>query len=105
MSAEGENREKIIDAKLDDLSDRLRLGMNKLQVAVGENKASGGGGGGGSKVNLDEIDDNYEEEMEGIREKLAVQIAGIEEDIVDIKNDIRRQDEVIENKLKNVRMI
>ena len=30
--AEKEGREKVMEAKIEDLSDRLRFGMNKLQV-------------------------------------------------------------------------
>ena len=33
---EAEGREKLLEAKIEDLSDRLRLGMGKLQQAIGE---------------------------------------------------------------------
>ena len=33
-------------ARIDDLGDKLRLGMNKLQAAVGETARGGPGGGG-----------------------------------------------------------
>ena len=35
-----EGREKLLEAKIEDLSDRLRLGMGKLQQAIGESSAS-----------------------------------------------------------------
>ncbi len=31
-----DNTEQVLNAKVDDLGDRLRLGMNKLQAAVGK---------------------------------------------------------------------
>jgi hypothetical protein len=34
-----EGREKLLEAKIEDLSDRLRLGMGKLQIAIGETSA------------------------------------------------------------------
>ena len=37
---EAEGREKLLEAKIEDLSDRLRLGMGKLQQAIGESSAS-----------------------------------------------------------------
>ena len=37
-----EGREKLLEAKIEDLSDRLRLGMGKLQQAIGESSASVG---------------------------------------------------------------
>ena len=37
---DAEGREKLLEAKLEDLSDRLRLGMGKLQQAIGESSAS-----------------------------------------------------------------
>ena len=32
-TADKEGKEKVLEAKIEDLSDRLRLGMNKLQVS------------------------------------------------------------------------
>ena len=39
-SQEAEGREKLLEAKIEDLSDRLRLGMGKLQQAIGESSAT-----------------------------------------------------------------
>ena len=39
---EAESKEKVLDAKIDDQGDKLRLGMLTMQSAIG-----GGGGGGG----------------------------------------------------------
>ena len=36
MNTSSEGREKLLEAKIEDLSDRLRLGMGKLQQAIGE---------------------------------------------------------------------
>lgn len=33
VAYEADGREKVLEAKVEDLSDRLRLGMNKLQVS------------------------------------------------------------------------
>ena len=41
-STASEGREKLLEAKIEDLSDRLRLGMGKLQQAIGESSASVG---------------------------------------------------------------
>ena len=39
-SGEHDGKEKILEAKLDDLNDRLRLGMASMQAAIGENSAN-----------------------------------------------------------------
>ncbi len=76
-SADKEGREKVLEAKIEDLSDRLRLGMNKLQTAIGESRGGGGGGGGGATgttVSLEEAEAMYAEDIEGVKEKMAVQV-------------------------------
>ena len=37
---DNDGREKLLEAKIEDLGDRLRLGMGKLQQAIGETSAS-----------------------------------------------------------------
>lgn len=49
--ADADNREKVYEAKVEDLSDRLRVGMLKLQGAIGEK----GGGNGAVMVNADQV--------------------------------------------------
>ena len=44
----------------------------------------------------------YAEDIEGVREKMALQVASIEEQINELRNEVRRQADVIENKLKMV---
>ena len=52
-------------ARIDDLGDKLRLGMNKLQAAVGE--TARGPGGGELSISLEEAEALRQEEMEGVR--------------------------------------
>ncbi len=42
QNAEAAAREKVLEARLEDMNDRLRLGMNKMQAAVGSKKNSSG---------------------------------------------------------------
>ena len=42
MNTSSAGREKLLEAKIEDLSDRLRLGMGKLQQAIGESSAKNG---------------------------------------------------------------
>jgi hypothetical protein len=44
----------------------------------------------------------HEEEIEGIREKMAVEMAKLEEDLSILKSNIQRQDDIIEQKLRVV---
>ena len=45
---------QVMDAKVDDLSDRLRIGMASLQSALGEAN-SRGGTGSGPTLSIDEV--------------------------------------------------
>ncbi len=102
-STANEGKEKVLEAKVEDLSDRLRLGMNKLQTAIGDINGGGGGGGAtGQTVSLDEAEAMYAEDIEGVKEKVAAQAAELEEKITELRNEVRRQDEVIEGKIKMV---
>ncbi len=49
-AAKSEGKEKVLEAKIEDLSDRLRLGMGKLQAAIGETSANGK-----TRVSLEEV--------------------------------------------------
>ncbi len=100
-STANEGKEKVLEAKVEDLSDRLRLGMNKLQTAIGDING-GGGGATGQTVSLDEAEAMYAEDIEGVKEKVAAQAAELEEKITELRNEVRRQDEVIEGKIKMV---
>ncbi len=100
-STANEGKEKVLEAKVEDLSDRLRLGMNKLQTAIGDING-GGGGATGQTVSLDEAEAMYAEDIEGVKEKVAAQAAELEEKITELRNEVRRQDGVIEGKIKMV---
>jgi len=95
---EGDSREKILEAKIEDQGDKLRLGLGTLQSAIGEAKQGGGVPG---EADLDEIEKMQEEAMAGVREQLMTEITGLEEQIGEMKTDIRRQEEVIEARLKS----
>ena len=84
-------------ARIDDLGDKLRLGMNKLQAAVGETAK-----GGEVSISLEEAEALRQEEMEGVRERFSKTVAELNDQIGELKNNVRRQDEVIESKLKGV---
>lgn len=93
-----EGREKVLEAKIEDLGDRLRLGMGKLQSAIGETSANGRGGGG--TVSLEEVEKLHEADVEGIREKMTVQINALDEQITNLKAQLKNQQDLIENKLR-----
>jgi len=95
---EGDSREKILEAKIEDQGDKLRLGLGTLQSAIGEAKQGGGVPG---EADLDEIEKMQEEAMAGVREQLMTEITGLEEQMGEMKTDIRRQEEVIEARLKS----
>ena len=67
-------------ARIDDLGDRLRLGMNKLQAAVGET-ARGAGGGGEPSISLEEAEALRQEEMEGVRERFSKTVAELNDQV------------------------
>jgi len=95
---EGDSREKILEAKIEDQGDKLRLSLGTLQTAIGEAKESGGVPG---EADLDEIEKMQEEAMAGVREQLMTEITKLEEQVSEMKTDIRRQEEVIEARLKS----
>lgn len=43
INTDFDSTEDVLNARIDDLGDKLRLGMNKLQSAVGETQKSKGG--------------------------------------------------------------
>ena len=67
-------------ARIDDLGDKLRLGMNKLQAAVGET-ARGAGGGGEPSISLEEAEALRQEEMEGVRERFSKTVAELNDQV------------------------
>ena len=74
-------------ARIDDLGDKLRLGMNKLQAAVGE--TARGGPGGELSISLEEAEALRQEEMEGVRERFSKTVAELNDQIGELKNDVR----------------
>eukprot|EP00090_Calanus_glacialis_P000735 TRINITY_DN10508_c0_g1_i1.p1 TRINITY_DN10508_c0_g1~~TRINITY_DN10508_c0_g1_i1.p1 ORF type:complete len:731 (-),score=252.70 TRINITY_DN10508_c0_g1_i1:1342-3315(-) len=101
---EADSREKILEAKIDDQGDKLRLGMGTLQAAIGEGRQGGGSGPDddrGDAVPLEEVEQMQAEAMDGLREGIAKQIAEVEEDISVMKSDIQRQGDIIEARLKS----
>ena len=98
------NAEQILEAKIDDQGDKLRLGMGTLQAAIGEGRQGGGSGPDddrGDAVPLEEVEQMQAEAMDGLREGIAKQIAEVEEDISVMKSDIQRQGDVSPN-IKNI---
>ena len=63
-------------ARIDDLGDKLRLGMNKLQAAVGETSR-----GGDLSISLEEADALRQEEMEGVRERFSKTVAELNDQV------------------------
>ena len=56
-------------------------------------------------LNILKAENIREEDLEGIREHTTRQITNLEEKIVALQLDTQRQDEIIENKLKSVKLI
>ena len=71
--------ETVLMARIDDLGDRLRLGMNKLQAAVGE--TARGAGGGELSISLEEAEALRQEEMEGVRERFSKTVAELNDQV------------------------
>ena len=57
-----------------------------------------------ASLNIFQAENIREEDLEGIREHTTRQITNLEEKIVALQLDTQRQDEIIENKLKSVRL-
>ena len=70
--------ETVLMARIDDLGDKLRLGMNKLQAAVGETAR---GGGGELSISLEEAEALRQEEMEGVRERFSKTVAELNDQV------------------------
>ena len=99
---EADSREKVLDAKIDDQGDKLRLGMLSLQSAIGEGRqGEGGPDDDGDFVPLDEVEKLQSEAMEGLRETFTKQITDIEAEIVELKSNIQQQGDVIEARLRS----
>lgn len=99
LEQKGANHEgdiKVLDAKVDALNDRFKLGMNKLQAAVGENRIANNGNSGPR----DEDESIYTELLEDFREKNAIELNNMEDKIDAIMRDLRAINEVVEGKLK-----
>ena len=92
---EADSKEKVLDAKIDDQGDKLRLGMLTLQSAIGEGRGGDGGeDDDGDVIPLDEVEKMQEEAMEGLRETFAKQISELEQDVTELKTNIKQQGDV-----------
>ena len=92
---EAESKEKVLDAKIDDQGDKLRLGMLTMQSAIGEGRGGEGGeDDDGDVIPLEEVEKMQEEAMDGLRESFAKQISEIEQDVQELKTNIKQQGDV-----------
>ena len=93
---EAESKEKVLDAKIDDQGDKLRLGMLTMQSAIGEGRGGeeGGEDDDGDVIPLEEVEKMQEEAMDGLRESFAKQISEIEQDVQELKTNIKQQGDV-----------
>lgn len=93
---EADSKEKVLEAKIDDQGDKLRLGMLTLQSAIGEGRGDGEGGDDddGDVIPIDEVEKMQAEAMDGLRESFAKQISEIEQDVQELKTNIKQQGDV-----------
>ena len=71
--------------------------MLSLQSAIGEGRQGGGGGDpddDGDFVPLDEVEKIQSEAMEGFRESYTKQMTDLEDQVVELKSDIKQQGDV-----------
>ena len=70
--------------------------MLSLQSAIGEGRQGVGDGPDedGDFVPLDEVEKIQSEAMEGLRESFTKQITDIEDDVVELKTNIKQQGDV-----------
>ena len=85
---EAEGREKLLEAKIEDMGDRLRLGMGKLQQAIGETNT----------VDLSKL---KLEDTTGLREKIRGEMNLMEKEMTTLRSKIDNHEELIENQLKS----
>ena len=89
-----EGREKLLEAKIEDLSDRLRLGMGKLQQAIGESSASVG--------RLAPVANAMQtQDSSGLREKMQGEMNVVTKEMTVIKTTLQSQQQLIENQLRS----
>ena len=98
-------RDKVLEAKIVDLDDKLRVGMAAMQSAIGETDAKFGEAKHEAAVSVDEAERISQEHLSGIREDVAHKMARMEEKFTDLKTDVNRQEETINNKFRVVRLI
>ena len=114
LMQEADSREKILDAKIEDQGDKLRLGMVSLQSAIGEGEVWGiksinvgqstmrsitgkplnGDIDDGDFVALDEVEKIQSEAMDGLRESFAKQLSTIEADISSLNSKFKNNSDV-----------
>ena len=90
-----DGREKLLEAKIEDLSDRLRLGMGKLQQAIGESSASVG--------RLAPVDASkfQMQDSSGLREKMQGDMNVVTKEMTVIKTTLQSQQQLIDNQLRS----
>ncbi|XP_076036758.1 uncharacterized protein LOC143022426 [Oratosquilla oratoria] len=107
-----QNSEKILDAKIEDLEDRMRCGLAALQSAVGDvgntNNAQGSvpasrKGSREDTANLDELFKVQAENEDGIREQVAKDVSRLESRIANVETKVKQQNDQLDNKLQKSR--
>lgn len=114
LMQEADSREKILDAKIEDQGDKLRLGMVSLQSAIGEGMSQSFAPSGAEEVTkycntgkplngdiddgdfvaLDEVEKIQSEAMDGLRESFAKQLSTIEADISSLNSKFKNNSDV-----------
>ncbi|CAG0892399.1 unnamed protein product [Cyprideis torosa] len=108
-SQERQKMEQVLEAKVEDLNDRLRLALANLQVAIGdvEQKAGSGKGKGGSTqviqtgLSPEEVAKLQKQSVEGVRESTARQLGEMNEKIQELDLKVEQQQEMMNAKLKD----
>jgi len=94
-STASEGREKLLEAKIEDLSDRLRLGMGKLQQAIGESSASVG------KLAAVDTSKLQWQDASGLREKIRGEMNVVQKEMTSLRTKLESQQMQIENQLRS----
>ncbi|XP_071744453.1 uncharacterized protein [Lepeophtheirus salmonis] len=86
-NSNGSNRElsgkyKVLDAKIDDVNERLLIGMHSMQVSLGDQF---------QKLDKFQIDSNKLPESQGLRESLRLEMNELNDEVNTIKKDLNLQ--------------
>ncbi|CAG0892938.1 unnamed protein product [Darwinula stevensoni] len=93
---------RILDGRIEDVSDRLRIGLLSLQTAIGEGKMANvtKDADGLPSLPLEEVEKLQRKHVEGVKETTARQIAEFEEKINDLQLRVEQQDEKLQTRVK-----